>query len=110
MSRFHTKTHLSQDDFPRNHPFKSNRCCEYEKPLTLLGSEQSGHCVPTDSRRLKSSNFQCLFTQMDLGAAEDTVPLLHLPPTQWIPTQCYMDILNMFHHSQETASVIKASP
>lgn len=86
MSEFHTKTHLSQDDFCRNHPFKNNRCCGYEKPLTLLGSEKSGCCVPRDSRRRsKSSNFQCLFTQMDLGAAEDTVPLLDPPPTRWDP-------------------------
>lgn len=111
MSRFHTKTHLSQDDLPRNHPFKNNRCCGYEKPLTLLGSEQSGLCVPRDSRRRsKSSSFQCLFTQMDLGAAEDTVPLLDPPPTWWFPTQYYMDILNMFCHSQEPAAVIKAAP
>lgn len=47
---------------------------------------------------------------MDLGAAEDTVPLLDPPPTWWFPTQYYMDILNMFCHSQEPAAVIKAAP
>lgn len=53
MSRFHTKTHLSQDDLPRNHPFKNNRCCGYEKPLTLLESEQSALCAKRQQEKIK---------------------------------------------------------